>query len=63
MLYNNSIKAMPTMKDVFRHEPSTSGCDVPTCGIVSVYLIGAYEGLAVAAIPTSIIVIGIIYFR
>uniref|UniRef100_A0A914DM43 Kynureninase n=2 Tax=Acrobeloides nanus TaxID=290746 RepID=A0A914DM43_9BILA len=54
---------MPAMKDVFRHEPSTSGCDVPTCDIVSVYLIGAYEGLAVAAIPTSIIVIGIIYFR
>uniref|UniRef100_A0A914DSB1 G protein-coupled receptor n=1 Tax=Acrobeloides nanus TaxID=290746 RepID=A0A914DSB1_9BILA len=54
---------MPAMKDVILFEPSTSGCDVPTCGIVSVYLLGGQEGIAVLAIFASIFIIGSIYHR
>uniref|UniRef100_A0A914DZ48 Uncharacterized protein n=1 Tax=Acrobeloides nanus TaxID=290746 RepID=A0A914DZ48_9BILA len=53
---------MPAMKDVIHLEPSISGCDIPTCGITT-YLIGIQEGVALLAIPSSICVIGVIYFR
>uniref|UniRef100_A0A914CKT4 Uncharacterized protein n=1 Tax=Acrobeloides nanus TaxID=290746 RepID=A0A914CKT4_9BILA len=49
------------MKDVIRLEPSTNGCDMPTCGALPMYLQGVQVGLAVLAIPTSIFVIGAIY--
>jgi heme/copper-type cytochrome/quinol oxidase subunit 2 len=52
---------MPAMKDVIRLEPSTNGCDMPTCGAFPMYLQGVQVGIAVLAIPTSIFVIGAIY--
>ena len=63
MLYNNSIKAMPAMKEIIRLEPSTAGCDMPTCGAVPIYILGSEEGIAIVAIPISIFVISAIYVR
>uniref|UniRef100_A0A914CXP6 Uncharacterized protein n=1 Tax=Acrobeloides nanus TaxID=290746 RepID=A0A914CXP6_9BILA len=51
------------MEEVIRLEPSTSGCDVPTCGTVSVYLIAGMEGFALLAIPASSWVIAVIYIK
>lgn len=54
---------MPAMNEVFKLEPSTSGCDLESCGIIGIYFLGAIEELAVLIIPISIFIIGVIYTR
>uniref|UniRef100_A0A914DJQ3 G protein-coupled receptor n=1 Tax=Acrobeloides nanus TaxID=290746 RepID=A0A914DJQ3_9BILA len=51
------------MKDIIYLEPSTAGCDVPTCGIIILYFLIGQEGIAVLIIFASIIIIGYIYHR
>uniref|UniRef100_A0A914DBY4 G-protein coupled receptors family 1 profile domain-containing protein n=1 Tax=Acrobeloides nanus TaxID=290746 RepID=A0A914DBY4_9BILA len=54
---------MPAMNYVIRLEPSISGCNAYSCGTLTAQLIAATEGLAVLAIPVSIVVIIAIYIK
>ena len=63
MLYNNSIIAMPAMKDIILLEPSISGCDSHNCGSVFSYSLCIQEAVAILALPLTIITIYTLYRR